>query len=76
LKQEIKQHKQSMGNGPKIDIHKENGKIIAKIGTAEANSIYHVIFRAFDKSHLTKIKLGKNQGKPWLIPAWSGNTTC
>ncbi|MGB0552415.1 MAG: DUF1223 domain-containing protein [Alphaproteobacteria bacterium] len=63
IEAEIKRRKQSMGAGPKIDVRKENGEIVARIGAGEANGVYDIVFVTFDKNYSTEVKRGENKGK-------------
>lgn len=82
IEAEIKRRKQSMGAGPKIDVRKENGEIVARIGAGEANGVYDIVFVTFDKNHSTEVKRGENKGKTLvnarvvreydMLGSWSG----
>ena len=82
IEAEIKRRKQSMGAGTKIDVRKENGESVARVGAGEANGVYDIVFVTFDKNHSTEVKRGENRGKTLvnarvvreydMLGSWSG----
>ena len=82
IEADIKRRKQSMGAGTKIDVRKENGESVARIGAGEANGVYDIVFVTFDKNHSTEVKRGENRGKTLvnarvvreydMLGSWSG----
>ena len=48
--------------GPKLEVRKRDGSIVATIGSGQAAGEYDVLFVTFDKPHVTKVKRGENRG--------------
>ena len=48
--------------GPKLEVRKRDGKIVAMIGSGHAVGEYDVLFVTFDKPHVTTVKRGENRG--------------
>ena len=82
IEAEIDRVKRRGRQGPKIDVRKEDGDIIARIGAADNGGMYDIVFVTFDKDHSTEVKRGENRGRTLvnarvvreyeMIGTWSG----
>ena len=77
--------KQRGRQGPKIDVRKEDGHVITRIGATDNGGMYDIVFVTFDKDHFTEIKPGEKRGRTLvaarvvreheILGTWSGKPT-
>jgi hypothetical protein len=82
IEAEIERRKSASVEGPEIEVHKEDGAIVAKIGAGAASGVYDIVFVTFDKPHSTEVKRGENRGRTLvnaqvvrdyeMLGSWSG----
>lgn len=63
IEREIERRRSAMQDGPRIAVRKSDGNIYARIGGAETDGMYDIVFVTFDKDHKTEVKRGENRGR-------------